>query len=241
MQLTLSKVSHHYANKFGEVIVPLQEVDFSTDRGEVLTVLGPSGCGKSTLLFILGCLLRPTQGEVLIEGKAVSGLEEKDLVQLRSRRIGFILQQNVLLPALTVWENVLLPLWIGPKPFLKQEAEEKTKRLLEEAGLLERAKFLPYQLSGGQRRRVAIVRALVHDPELILADEPTAELDDANRSLISKWLLRLAEQGKSVVIATHDPVLTNCASRVYTLDKGRLLLKAKTGESPKVHETGAGY
>lgn len=241
MQLTLSKVSHHYANKFGEVIVPLQEVDFSTDRGEVLTVLGPSGCGKSTLLFILGCLLRPTQGEVLIEGKAVSGLEEKDLVQLRSRRIGFILQQNVLLPALTVWENVLLPLWIGPKPFFKQEAEEKTKRLLEEAGLLERAKFLPYQLSGGQRRRVAIVRALVHDPELILADEPTAELDDANRSLISKWLLRLAEQGKSVVIATHDPVLTNCASRVYTLDKGRLLLKDKTGESPKVHETGAGY
>lgn len=230
MQLTLSKVSHQYANKFGEVIVPLQEVDFSTDRGEVLTILGPSGCGKSTLLFILGCLLRPTQGEVLIEGKAVSGLGEKDLAQLRSRRIGFILQQNVLLPALTVWENVLLPLWIGPKPFLKKEAEEKTKRLLEEAGLWGRAKFLPYQLSGGQRRRVAIVRALVHDPELILADEPTAELDDANRSLISKWLLQLAEQGKSVVIATHDPFLTNFASRVYTLDKGRLLLKAKSGK-----------
>lgn len=224
MQIILSKVSQHYAGKSGEAVVTLREVDLTVSPGDATAVLGSSGSGKSTLLFILGCMLRPSQGEVMIDQKIVSRLGEKELAALRSLKIGFILQQGFLLPTLTVWENVMLPVWIGgAKRFNKNETNHKVKRLLEEAGILERARFLPHQLSGGQKRRAAIVRALVNDPDLILADEPTAELDEANRSLVSRWLLAQAEEGKSVVIATHDPYLANFATRQYSLESGRLI------------------
>lgn len=228
MQVTLTKVGHDYTNTFGEKVSPLKEINLDVHSGDSVTILGPSGSGKSTLLFILGCMLKPSRGEVMIDHVEVSGLEDRELAQLRLQKIGFVLQQNVLQPRLTVWENMMLPFWIGgAKGFNRKEADQKVKGLLEASGLMERANFLPHQLSGGQRRRAAIVRALVRDPELILADEPTAELDETNQAIISQWLMSLAAQGKTVVIATHDLCLAGLTRQVYNLDNGCLHVRGE--------------
>ncbi|AGA67719.1 ABC-type antimicrobial peptide transport system, ATPase component [Desulfitobacterium dichloroeliminans LMG P-21439] len=235
MQIVLKNVTHHYQDRAGEVVTPVCNIHLTINSGDSLAIYGPSGSGKSTLLFILGCLLRPSQGEMHLDGHSLLHYGEKELGELRNRKIGFMFQMCYLLPTLTVKENILLPLWIQKGRERDNGAGQKVvKSLLEQLGLGDRADFLPYQLSGGQRRRVAMARAMVSDPELILADEPTAELDEGNKIFVGKWLGQQAAKNKIVVIATHDPGLATYAGKVYNLSEGQLHEKALDKEIASV-------
>ncbi|CDX00238.1 Lipoprotein-releasing system ATP-binding protein LolD [Desulfitobacterium hafniense] len=223
MEISLKNITHHYQDGMGDQVTPLRNIDLTMRSGESLVLYGPSGCGKSTLLFILGCMLRPSEGEVDIDGRSVLRYGENELAELRNRRIGFMFQMCYLLPTLTVRENIMLPFWIQGGKTRDRGGEKKTvDLLLEQLELAERADFLPYQLSGGQRRRVAMARALANDPEMILADEPTAELDEEKKDFVGKWLGEQAGKKKIVVAATHDPQLAAYAGKVYSLSQGRL-------------------
>lgn len=223
MNLTLKNVTHYFQDGTGERVTPLKNINLTVSSGDRLVIYGPSGSGKSTLLFILGCLLKPAQGEVLLDGHPLWESSEKELAQLRNRRIGFVFQMCYLLPTLTVRENILLPLWMQGKESLKSTQTKKTvESLLEQLGLEQRADFLPHQLSGGQRRRVALARALVNDPEIILADEPTAELEEEKRNFVGKWLIEGTKNNKIVVVATHDLSLASYAGKTFNLRHGQL-------------------
>ncbi|WP_018214558.1 ABC transporter ATP-binding protein [Desulfitobacterium hafniense] len=223
MEISLKSITHHYQDGMGDQVTPLRNIDLTMRSGDSLVLYGPSGCGKSTLLFILGCMLRPSEGEVDIDGRSILRYGEKELAELRNRRIGFMFQMCYLLPTLTVRENIMLPFWIQGGKARDRGTEKKTVALLlEQLELEERADFLPYQLSGGQRRRVAMARALINNPDLIVADEPTAELDEERKDFVGKWLKEQAGKKKIVVVATHDPQLAAHAGRVYSLSQGRL-------------------
>lgn len=223
VQVRLQKVSHIYQDGLGGKIMPLRGIDITLHPGDTMSLLGPSGSGKSTLLHILGLLLQPTEGEVILDGQAVGGMDEKSLAYLRSTQIGFVFQRCYLIPTLTVRENIRLPLWIRDgKKSIDKEAYNKVDSLLAQLDLEERSHFLPHQLSGGQRRRTALARALVTDPKIILADEPTAELDEELRLQLGRWLLEQAALQKIVVVATHDARLASYAKRRYVLANGVL-------------------
>lgn len=223
MEIRLENVSHTYQDGLGGQVRPLKGIQLTLKPGDTVSLLGPSGSGKSTLLHILGLLLRPTAGEVILDGQPVSAMEEKKLSWLRSLKIGFVFQRCYLIPTLTLRENIILPLWIrGRKGVKEKEALARVDSLLAQLDLEERADFLPYQLSGGQRRRTALARALANDPEIILADEPTAELDEELRLQLGKWLMEQANHQKIVVVATHDARLAACAKRGYVLSNGKL-------------------
>lgn len=223
MQVLLKNIAHHYQDGTGDRVSPLKGLDLELNNGDTVVIYGPSGSGKSTLLFILGCLLRPSEGNVLLDGQSLLQYGEKELAQIRNQKIGFMFQMCYLLPTLTVRENILLPHWIqGGVGKETNQNRETVELLLEQLDLKERADFLPYQLSGGQRRRVALARAMVNDPDIILADEPTAELDEEKKGFVGNWLGQLAKKSKIVVIATHDPQLAAYAGRVYNLRKGKL-------------------
>ncbi|GFN22842.1 ABC transporter ATP-binding protein [Thermanaeromonas sp. C210] len=227
MEIRLLKVSHCFDDGYGGKVTPLREIDWTLQGGETYALLGPSGSGKTTLLFILGCLLRPTEGEVIMDGRNVYHLSEDQLSELRGQRIGFVFQRCYLIPTLTVWENLALPAWVLKKEIPKRKLATRIEELLEQFGLKERAGFLPHQLSGGQRRRVALARALLYDPEIILADEPTAEMDEAQRQKVAEWLLTTRRQGKTVVVATHDTWLASQARHIFALKNGKLYLQNK--------------
>ncbi|EHQ91332.1 ABC transporter ATP-binding protein [Desulfosporosinus youngiae] len=232
MEVSLRNITHHYRDGMGERVTPLRNLDLTMRSGESLVLYGPSGCGKSTLLFILGCMLKPSEGQVTIDGCSLLQYGEKDLAELRNRKIGFLFQMCYLLPTLTVRENIMLPFWIrGGKAGDRGADSKAVERLLEQLELEERADFLPYQLSGGQRRRVAMARALANDPEMILADEPTAELDEEKKGFVGKWLGEQAGKKKIVVVATHDPQLAAYAGRVYSLSQGQLQEKVLARET----------
>lgn len=223
MEISLKKITHYYRDGTGDQVTPLRNIDLTMRSGDSLVLYGPSGCGKSTLLFILGCLLRPSEGQVDIDGRSLRHYGEKELAELRNRKMGFMFQACYLLPTLTVKENIMLPFWIQGGKARDGRTEKKTvELLLEQLELTERADFLPYQLSGGQRRRVAMARALANDPEVILADEPTAELDEEKKDFVGKWLGEQAGKKKIVVVATHDPQLAVYAGQVYSLSQGQL-------------------
>jgi putative ABC transport system ATP-binding protein len=201
-------------------VTALDAADLTVRRGELLLIEGPSGSGKTTLLSILGLLLRPSSGEVIVGGRAVHELHERELPAIRARTFGFIFQGFNLFPALTALENVALA--IQMKQPGARDARRKAAALLESVGLAARMHHLPADLSGGQKQRVAIARALGGDPPLILGDEPTAALDSKTALAVMELLRGLAEQGRGVAIVTHDHRLERYADRIVRVDDGQV-------------------
>jgi len=203
----------------------LNNVDLTIEKGEFVTIMGPSGSGKTTLLNILGLLDGATEGEYQLEGQPVHLLSSARQARIRSRQIGFIFQSFNLIPRLTVIENVALPLTYKGMKTIKRL--EKASAILKTFQLGEREYYLPYQLSGGQTQRVAIARALVNDPSIILADEPTGNLDSRSSHIIMQELSDLHKRGNTVIMVTHNPDLTTYASRVITMLDGKIATDSK--------------
>jgi putative ABC transport system ATP-binding protein len=202
-------------------VAAVESVSFSLRAGEIALIIGPSGSGKSTLLSMLGCILRPTSGAILLAGREVSALPDRDLPRIRRRCFGFVFQSFHLFPFLTARENVETALRLRKVPAASRR--RRSIDLLEDCGLEERMEFYPASLSGGEKQRVAIARALAGDPFILLADEPTASLDSANGNMIFKMLRDFAkEKGKALVMASHDPKARDFADSVYSLVDGRI-------------------
>ncbi len=202
-------------------IVVLSDITFSVNEGEFVALMGPSGSGKSTLLNLLAGIDRPTAGSLAVAGNDIAGLGESDLAPWRHRHIGFVFQFYNLIPVLTARENVELPLKLAK--LSKDERRRKAETALDVVGLADRMDHFPRQLSGGQEQRVAIARAIVTDPTLILADEPTGDLDASSAAEVLGLLAQLNEEfGKTILMVTHDPRAAERARRVLHLDKGRL-------------------
>lgn len=204
-----------------EGVWALRGIDLEIARGELVAILGPSGSGKSTLMHILGCLDVPTEGQYWLNGREVSGLSDRELARLRNKEIGFVFQTFHLLPRYTALENVALPLVYAGVP--RREREKRARAVLEAVGLGDRLHHRPNELSGGQRQRVAIARALVNQPALLLADEPTGNLDSATSEEIMRLFLQLHAQGHTVVIVTHEPDIAAYAHRQIVLRDGKIV------------------
>ena len=193
-------------------------IDLSVGPGEFMSIMGRSGSGKTTLLDLLGCLLRPTDGQLLIDGRSVIGASDGDLATIRRERIGFVFQEFNLIPTLTAIENVMLPLRYGPR---RRDGRERAAELLELVGLGGRVTHRPTELSGGEQQRVAIARALINDPAVILADEPTGELDSATSERLMRTLRDLnVDRGVTIIIVTHDAGIAGATDRVVRLQDG---------------------
>ncbi len=203
------------------------------EKGEFVAVMGPSGSGKSTLLHLLGGLDWPSDGEITLAGKALSGLSDDEITLLRRRGVGFVFQFYNLLPTLSAEENVALPLLIDGKQI--EDYQGKIDQLLDLVGLVERRDHKPDQLSGGQQQRVAIARALVTDPQIVLADEPTGNLDSRSGIAILELLRRSCDDmGQTVVMVTHDPKAASYAGRVIFLQDGQIVDQLALGETNDV-------
>ncbi len=215
--------------QMGEVeVLALREVDLNIQSGEFLAIAGPSGSGKSTMMNLVGCLDIPTRGRIFLDGEDIAKMSESQLATVRGRKIGFVFQQFNLIPTLTALENVMLPLDFQDADASK--AKERAAELLELVGLGDRMHHLPSQLSGGQMQRVAIARSLAVDPEIILADEPTGNLDSKTGQFIMNLLGKIhREEGKTVIIVTHDLDLVKHAQRTIHL---------KDGQIEKIHHGG---
>lgn len=214
-RLIVQDLSKHFVTE-AETLVVLQGVTFSLDAGADMAIVGASGSGKSTLLYILGTLDHPTSGSVSIDGVDPFALKGAALAEFRNRSVGFVFQDHHLLPQLSVLENVLLPAMATGRP--SQEAAQRAKHLIDEVGLSARTHHVPGQLSGGERQRVAVARALLHRPKLLLADEPTGNLDEQTADKIAELLLDLPRrEGASLIMVTHSDSLSTRASRCLRL------------------------
>jgi len=207
------------------LVTPLEKLDLTVDRGEFLALMGPSGSGKTTLLNLLSGIDSPSEGSLVIAGTELAGLSRRELTAWRARHVGYIFQLYHLVPVLTAFENVELPLLLSP--LSKRERHDRARAVLELVGLSDRLDHTPSELSGGQEQRVAIARALVADPPLLVADEPTGDLDKTSAAHILELLKTLSrEHGKTIVMVTHDPHAAEAASRTLHLEKGQLLESA---------------
>lgn len=206
----------------GAKLEVLRGVDLTIEPGEVVALIGPSGAGKSTLLQIAGLLEHPDAGEIYFGGKPCAGLSDAERTRLRRQHIGFVYQFHHLLPEFSALENVILPQMVAGVS--KRDAAKRGARLLEMVGLAARATHRPAELSGGEQQRVAIARALANEPRLLLADEPTGNLDQRTADLVFKMLMEvLRETGRAALIATHNPELARRMDRMVTLDNGILV------------------
>ncbi|GAA4427394.1 ABC transporter ATP-binding protein [Bremerella cremea] len=217
-------VIEHLAKEYptrAESLQVLQDISLSLSSGESAAILGPSGCGKSTLLYCIGTLEAPSSGKVTLDGQDPFALNETDLARFRSENIGFIFQDHHLLPQLTVLENVLVPTLAEGSSSPQQI--ERAKMLIERVGLSQRIEHRSAELSGGERQRVAVARSLIHQPKLLLADEPTGNLDKTNAESIGNLLLELQkEEGSILLVVTHSQELATIFQRQYMLDDGKL-------------------
>ena len=203
-----------------EMMHILKDIDLSIKKGEYLSVLGPSGSGKSTLMNIIGCLDTPTSGSYVLNGNLIEDMTEGELAQIRNREIGFIFQNSQLLPRLNALRNVEMPLiYAGVPP---KERRQRAMEMLERVGLSDRMYHYPNQLSGGQQQRVAIARALVGNPNLLLADEPTGALDQKTGKQVMQLFQELSDEGRTIVMITHDMNIASYARRVVHIIDGEL-------------------
>jgi lipoprotein-releasing system ATP-binding protein len=215
--------AQHITRRLPEGVTLVQDASLKVERGEFIAITGPSGSGKSSLLYLLGLLDRPTEGRVLLEGRDTASLSATELANLRLARLGFVFQFHFLLPEFSTLDNILIP--IRRLGRLKDAAARaQAMKLLEALGMAEAAAKLPEQLSGGMRQRAAIARALANDPAIILADEPTGNLDTRNAAAVFDIFTRLAaEEGRAILVVTHDAELAKRASRRVHLVDGRIV------------------
>ncbi len=197
----------------------LRDISLEIQEGDFVAIMGASGSGKSTLMYIIGCLDSPSSGTYLLKGMNVSEMDDDRLSLIRNESLGFIFQSFYLIPYLNVMENVLIPSLYSSKNI---EFKKRAKALLEEVDMSERMKFLPSELSGGQKQRVAIVRSLINDPEIVLADEPTGQLDSKSSRQVMEILSRLNSRGKTIILVTHDPETARYAERTIFIKDGRI-------------------
>lgn len=217
--LSLENITKTYGY-FAERVVALKEISLQIGEGDFLAIMGPSGAGKTTLLTILGAMNRPTSGRVLIGNQDVYQLADRKLADFRNERIGFVFQQYHLVPYLTVLQNVLVPLAVARK---KEEVREKGIKLLHQTGLEGKESRLPDRLSGGEQARVAMCRALINDPQIILADEPTGNLDSKTGAEIMHLFKGLNSQGHTILFVTHNVDIARVAKRIVHLSDGALV------------------
>jgi len=218
--IELADIEKTYYRESSLTTTVLKGITFSVEVGEYLAIMGPSGTGKSTLMNILGCLDKPTGGRYQLDGTDVASLDDDALSHLRNKKLGFVFQQFHLLERTTAQKNVLVPLIYADK--YPDDAEEQAEKALAEVGLADRIHYRPRELSSGQQQRVAIARALINDPEVILADEPTGNLDRRSGLEILTIFNRLHEQGRTIIMVTHDLTIAEHAERVISLRDGRI-------------------
>ena len=207
---------------YNQKVTALKEVSITINQGEFIVVMGHSGSGKSTLLQMIGLLDLPTSGSIFINSRDVSKLPKNAVADVRQKSLGFVFQAFPLNPQLKAYENVMLSMLINPEYKNKAEMEKKAKELIDVVGLSERAEHYPRQLSGGEQQRVAVARALANDPDFILADEPTGNLDSENEVVIFTLLKELAQQGKGIMVVSHNESVLEYADRVYYMKDGVL-------------------
>lgn len=235
--IELANLSRQYVLG-GETIRALDAIDETIRDGEHLAVMGPSGSGKSTLLNVIGCLDRPTAGSYRLDGREVAGLADHDLARLRRREIGYVFQAFHLVPRMTALENVELGMLFDGVP--RSERRERALAALERVGMGARAQHRPGELSGGERQRTAIARAIVMRPRILLADEPTGNLDQASGRAVLELLDALHEQGLTVIVVTHDPSVARRAERVLVLRDGQIVRRLPAVELRSLDEALAG-
>ena len=230
--IQLNNIRKVYATKDMETVA-LRDINLTIDTGEFVAVMGPSGCGKSTLMNILGMIDTVSEGQYLFDGEDITDFSEKKLVQMRKANLGFIFQSFNLIDELTVEDNVALPLRYLKVP--KATRESRVREALELVGLNHRARHKPSQLSGGQQQRVAVARAVIADPKLILADEPTGNLDSQNGDDVMELLRLLNEQGSTILMVTHSEKDASKAHRIIRMLDGQIQDDGRTPEKEKAH------
>jgi ABC-type lipoprotein export system ATPase subunit len=228
MLLELKNITKTYQSPSGsETRTVLDNLYLEVEAGDSIAILGPSGSGKSTLLNIIGSLDKPSNGEVILDGKNLSRLSEKQLAEVRNKKIGFIFQLHHLLPQCTVLENVLIPTLAGSNADEHNKMDERARQLLEKVKLDQHLDHRPAQLSGGEQQRVAVVRAMIYNPPLLLADEPTGSLDTNSADNLANILIQLNKEEKvTLIVVTHSEKLAGNMQKIYNLNNGKLEIRS---------------